>query len=91
MDKLQIVKSVLIVVLSFALSDQLILRLIDTCISSADFFFFLVRKIGPELTSVAILPLFCMWISATAWLNEQCVGLCPGSEPVNPRPPKQST
>ena len=67
------------------------------------------RKIGPELTSVANIPLFfspqsqstqlyilvvspsgsSMWDAATAWLDEWYVGLCPGSEPVNPRPLKQ--
>ena len=30
-------------------------------------FFFLVRKIRPELTSVAVF-LFCMWVTASAWL-----------------------
>ena len=34
-------------------------------------FFFLVRKIGPELTSVANLPLFCMGDATTAWLDER--------------------
>ena len=62
-----------------------------------------MRKIGPELTSVAYLPLFfslqspstwlyvlvvspsssSVWDAATAWLDEQCVDLCPGSELVN--------
>ena len=27
------------------------------------------------LTSATNLPLFCMWDAATAWLDEQCVGL----------------
>ena len=44
------------------------------------FLFFLVKKIGPELTSVANLPLFCMWDATTAWLDEQCVGVCLGTE-----------
>ena len=48
----------------------------------ADSLFFLVRKSGPELTSVASLPLFCMWDAAIAWLDEQCAGLHPGSEPT---------
>ena len=49
-----------------------------------------VRKIGPELTSVASLPLFfCMWDATTAWLDERCVGPRLGSEPVNPRPLKE--
>ena len=43
-------------------------------------FFVCVRKIGPDLTSVPNLPLFCMWDAATAW-----VGLHAGSEPANPR------
>ena len=33
---------------------------------------FLVRKIGPELTSVANLPPFCMWDATIAWFDEQC-------------------
>ena len=28
--------------------------------------------------------------AAPVWLEEQCVGLCLGPEPVNPGPPKQS-
>ena len=32
------------------------------------FFSFLLRKICPELISIANLPLFCMWGCATAWL-----------------------
>ena len=53
-------------------------------------FCFLVRKIVPELTSVANLPLFCMWDATTAWLDEWCVGVHPGSEPMNPGLPKLS-
>ena len=59
----------------------------------------LFSKIGPELTSVANLPLFLffspkqhishsssvMWDATTTWLDE----LHPGSEPTNLRPPKQ--
>ena len=30
-----------------------------------------VRKIGPELTSVAIF-LYFMWAATTIWLEEQC-------------------
>ena len=73
---------------------------------------FLVRRNGPELTSVANLPPFfpapqspstwlyilvvghsnsSMWDTATAWLDEQCIGPCPGSEQANPGPLKQST
>ena len=33
-------------------------------------------------------PLFCMWDTATAWLDEWCVGLCLGSEPAKPCLPK---
>ena len=36
------------------------------------------------------LPLFCMWDTATVWLDEQRVGPHPGSEPVNPGVSKQS-
>ena len=34
--------------------------------------FFTVREIGPELTFVPIFLLFCMWVTATAWLDEWC-------------------
>ena len=37
------------------------------------------------------LPLFCMWDAASAWLDEWCVGLHPGLEPVNPGLLKQNT
>ena len=38
------------------------------------FLSFLLRKIHPELTSIANLPLFCMWATTTAWplTNEWC-------------------
>ena len=48
-----------------------------------------VRKIGSELTSVPIF-LYFMWDVTTAWLDERCVGLHPGSKPVNPGSPKQN-
>ena len=48
------------------------------------FCFVLVRNIVPELTSVANLPLFCMWDAATEWLDEWCVVLQLGSKPANP-------
>ena len=38
----------------------------------------------------ANLPLLCMWDTATTSLDEQCVCLCPGSEPMNPGLPEQS-
>ena len=69
--------------------------------------FFLVRKVGPKLTSVANLPpclrkivteltsvpifLYFMWDATTAWLEEQRVGPHLGSEPANPGLLKQST
>ena len=37
-----------------------------------------------ETKICANLLLLCKWDAATAWLDERCVGLCPGSEPVNP-------
>ena len=53
-----------------------------------------VRKIGPELTSVPIFLYFVCGapatalqhglIPATAWLDKQCVGPCLGSELANP-------
>ena len=39
----------------------------------------------------ANLSLFCMWDAATAWLDEWCVGLHPGSKPANLGPPKPTT
>ena len=69
-------------------------------------FFVCVRKISPELTSVAnppllaeedwawanIVPVFLYftWDAATAWLDKRCVGARLGSEPANPGPPQQS-
>ena len=47
-----------------------------------------VRKIGRELTSVASLPLFCLWDAATAWLDELCISPFLGSEPMNSGPLK---
>ena len=47
-----------------------------------EWYIFFLRKTCPELTSVANLPLFCMWLTATAWL--MCgVGPYPVSEPTN--------
>ena len=68
---------------------------------------FVVRKIGPELTSVPIflflLEEYCHWANicvnlpvcfmcntATAWPDERCIGLRPGSEPAKPGPLKRS-
>ena len=63
----------------------------DGCIpKSFIYLFFLVRKIGPELTSVAVF-LYFMWGAATAWLDEQCGGPRLGSKPANPGPLKWST
>ena len=44
-------------------------------------FIFFLKKIDPEVTSVAKLPLFCMWVAATAWPPMSGVGLCPGTNP----------
>ena len=38
----------------------------------------------------AHLPLFYMWDATTACLNKRCIGPHPGSELVNPGPPKRS-
>ena len=45
---------------------------------------FLVRKSGPELTSVPTFLYFCTWDAATERLDEWRVGLHLGSEPANP-------
>ena len=44
----------------------------------------------PWANICAHLPLFCMWDAPTAWPDEPCVGLCPGPDPANSRPPKQN-
>ena len=65
-----------------------------------------MKKRGPERTSVADLPLFfvapqpqyiaCIPVvspsgsSISAWLDDRCVGLHPGSQLANPRPAKRS-
>ena len=53
-------------------------------------FFFFGKKIGAELTSVAHLPLFCMWDAAIAQIAEWYIGPYPGSEPRDTRLWKQS-
>ena len=52
---------------------------------SCCFFFFFLRKIGPELTSVPIFLYFICETPATAWLDKWYVGPHLGSEPANPR------
>ena len=51
---------------------------------------FCLRQYRPWANICASLPLSCMWDAITAWLDEQCAGLPPGSKPLNPGPPKQS-
>ena len=51
-------------------------------------FFFFLRKICPELTSVTNVLLFCLWATTTAWPLMSGAGPCPGNKP---RLPKQST
>ena len=36
-----------------------------------------------------MLPLFCVWDTATTQLDKQYVGPCPGSKTTNPRPAPQ--
>ena len=38
---------------------------------------------GPWANICASLPLLRVWDAITAWLDEQCIGPCLGSEPVN--------
>ena len=49
---------------------------------------FLLKKSGPELTSMPIFLYFISGMPATTWLPKWCVGPHPESEPVNPGPPK---
>ena len=51
------------------------------------FFFFWLRKIHPELTSIANLPLLCRWVTTTTWPLMSSVDPCLGTEL---RPLKQS-
>ena len=55
------------------------------------FLLFFSEEDWPWAKICANLPLFYMWDDTTAWLDEQCVGPCPGSEPVNPRLPEWSS
>ena len=56
-----------------------------------ELFFFLLRKISPELTAAATIFLyFICGTPATAWLSKCCVGPHLGSGPSNPRPLKQN-
>ena len=49
---------------------------------------FLLRKTGPELTSVPIFLYFIYGMPTTAWLCQAVPCLPPGSKPVNPGAPK---
>ena len=51
---------------------------------------FLLRKTGPELTSLPILLYFIYEMRATAWLDRWCIDPHPRSEPENPRLLKQN-
>ena len=51
---------------------------------------FLLRKPGPELTSVPIFLYFICETPTTTWLEKQCVGPHLGSKPANPGPPEQN-
>ena len=51
---------------------------------------FLLRKIGPELTSMPIFLYFICGMPATAWLDKWCIGPHLGSDLVNPGPLKWS-
>ena len=46
--------------------------------------FFSLEEDWPWASICDNLPLVCMWDASTAWLNEWCVGLHPGSKPVEP-------
>ena len=48
-----------------------------------NFFLFLLRQISPELTSLTVFLYFICGTPATAQLDQQWVGLHPGSEPAN--------
>ena len=48
-------------------------------------FFFCAEEDSPWVNICANLPLFCMWVTATAWLPTTGVGPCLGTKP---RPPK---
>ena len=49
----------------------------------------LVRNIHSELTSIANLPLFCIWVTTRAWLDKWCRS-APGIQTCKPGLPKQN-
>ena len=53
-------------------------------------FLFLPGKDCHWVNICANLPLFCIWDTSTAWLDEWSVGPCSGSKPANPGPLKWS-
>ena len=71
------------------ISDTVLSLSMTECVQLRVIYLFIVllRKIGPELTSVANLPLFFMWVAATAWPPMKGVGLC---LVIEPGPPKQN-
>ena len=57
-------------------------------LTSVPIFFFLLEEDCHWDNIYANPPLFCMWDTTTAWLDEWYVGLCLGSEPANPQAAK---
>ena len=55
-----------------------------------DYYYHFLRKAGPELTSVPIFLHFICGTPVTAWLDEWCVGPCPGSKLPNPGLPAEA-
>ncbi|XP_070078475.1 cilia- and flagella-associated protein 418 isoform X1 [Equus caballus] len=50
----------------------------------ASILLFLLRKTGPELTSMPIFLYFVCGMPATAWLDKRCAAVHPGSKLANP-------
>ena len=60
----------------------------EECPRSCTTFFFVLRKISPELTSAANPPLLYMWDACHSMACQAVPCPHPGSEPGNPGPPK---
>ena len=81
----------------FVISDSFLRKLVwfnlsfNLSFNSFSLFFFFLRMISSELTSVPIFLYFICRTPVTAWLDKQCVGPHPGSKLMNPGPPKERT
>ena len=71
--------------ISFSKKKKKMMMISHELTSAANPPLFLLRKLGPELTSMPIFLYFICGMPTTTWLDKWRVGPSLGSEPANPR------